>query len=276
MQVALNEIIISMFINKVLITGGTGTIGTELARQMTASEITIFSRNEKNQVEMKAQYPYYKYIIGDVRDESEITKACTDMDYVFHFAALKHVNICEEQPQEAIKTNIIGTLNVINACKRNKCRLINMSSDKAINPVNVYGMTKAIGEKMVNQAGYVNIRSGNVLWSSGSVLMLWKDQLEKENCINITSREITRFFIHPTKLAFFIKDKMDYDGGTFIVSMKSFRLYDIAERFIRIFGNKESVINVTQLRPGERLHEYRDEYISSETDICTDLNYIFQ
>jgi FlaA1/EpsC-like NDP-sugar epimerase len=139
----------------------------------------------------------------------------------------------------------------------------------------VYGRTKALAEAMSIQAHYVNIRSGNVLWSSGSVLPIWKRQLETSNTIELTSKDMTRFFIHPTELALFILDHKDL-MGTFIVPMKSFRLYDIAEEFIRKFGNKDSCILFTGLRPGERLHEFRDKDTSSEENICTDLNYIFQ
>jgi FlaA1/EpsC-like NDP-sugar epimerase len=150
-----------------------------------------------------------------------------------------------------------------------------MSSDKAINPGNIYGRTKALAEAMVNEAGFVNIRSGNVLWSSGSVLPIWRNQLKTQNNITLTSRDMTRFFIHPTELALFVLDKKD-SQGTFTVPMKSFRLIDIAEEFIHRYGNNNSHILFTEPRPGERLHEFRDENTSSEKDICTDLNYIFQ
>ena len=259
----------------VLITGGTGTIGREIARKLYQHDVTIFSRNEKNQVEMRQECPHYKYIVGDVRDYSEVLKACRDNDYVFHLAALKHIDICEKEPQEAVKSNIIGTLNVVNACNSYGCRLINMSSDKAINPCSIYGKTKSIAEAMVTQSGYVNIRSGNVLWSSGSVLPMWEEQLKTTNQINITSERMTRFFIHPQELALFILSKKD-ESGTFTVPMKSFRLWDIANEFIKRFGNESSSIKITGLREGERLHEYRDEYTSSEKDVCDDLSYIFQ
>lgn len=262
--------------SKILITGGTGSVGQELVRQTIDSyEVYVFSRNEKAQVEMKLKYPSVEYIIGDIRSYDEIFKACWNIDIVFHLAALKHVDICEKQPQEAIKTNVLGTLNVINACGIQGCTLINMSSDKAINPNNVYGMTKCLAEKMVEQDNFLNIRSGNVLWSSGSVLPLWKKQLEDKNSINITSDKMTRFFIHPKELVAFILDS-EFRVGTITVPMKSFRLFDIAKEFIRLYGNGSSKINVTGLRLGERLHEFRDENTSSDKDICTDLNYIFQ
>ena len=261
---------------KILVTGGTGTIGKALSisRYVQGDEVTIFSRNEHDQVEMKREHPYFTYIIGDVRDYNEVLSATRWMDYVFHFAALKHVNICEEQPQEAIKSNVLGTMNVVNACVEMAARMVNMSSDKAINPVNVYGATKFMAENIVLKDRFTNIRSGNVLWSSGSVLPIWKSQIETDNCINITSSEMTRFFVNKSELIKFMWDKRD-ESGTFTIPMKSFRLADIAKEFIRLFGDKKTELNIVGLRPGERLHEYRDDTISSEENISEDLNYIF-
>jgi len=258
---------------KVLITGGTGSIGSALAR-LISDDVTIFSRNESVQVEMKHNYSF-KYIIGDVRDKHAIMKACGGMDYVFHFAALKHVEICEEQPMEAVKTNVIGTKNVINACYKHGAKLVNMSSDKAINSGNVYGKTKSLSEDIVTEAGYLSIRSGNVLWSAGSVLPIWKQQIALTNKINLTSKEMTRFFIHVDKLVNFIWNAKD-KAGVLTVSMKSFYLYDIAIEFLKRYGDGETMINITGLRPGERLHEFRDAKTSSKDNICTDLTYIFQ
>lgn len=263
------------FKDRVLITGGTGTIGRELVRQLLYWDVIIFSRNEKDQVSMKQEYPSCKYVLGDVRDYSEILNASRNVEYVFHLAAIKHVEICENQPQEAVKTNIIGTLNVINACKENKCKLINMSSDKAINPTNVYGKTKSLAEDMATQAGFLSIRSGNVLWSSGSVLEFWKKQIEITNSISVTSSEMTRFFINVSELVDFIWNNRD-KRGMVTVPMKSFRLYDIAKEFINHYGNSKTKINITGLRSGERLHEYRDENISSNLYLCDDLSYIFK
>jgi FlaA1/EpsC-like NDP-sugar epimerase len=270
----------------ILITGGTGTIGRSFAEghivhyvndhgsPYTEHNITIFSQDELAQVEMKREHPYFNYVIGDVREPSEVHRACKGMDYVFHFAAIKHVNICEDQPQEAIRTNVIGTMNVINACTAHSAKMINMSSDKAINPSNVYGITKAIGEKMVEQDMFVSIRSGNVLWSSGSVLPIWKKQIKRRNQIDITSAEMTRFFIDVKELTLFIWECRD-KSGIFTVPMKSHFLKDIAEEFIKRYGNEKTELNVVGLRPGERLHEFRDEDTSSEHCLSNDLNYIF-
>ena len=260
---------------KILITGGTGSIGKALTHRLEVTDdITIFSRNSSLQVEMQLYYPLANYVIGDIRDYSEVFKSCEGMDYVFHLAALKHINLCEEQPQEAVKTNVLGTMNVINACREHGARLINMSTDKAINPTSVYGMTKFLAEEMVTQAGFLSVRSGNVLWSSGSVFPIWKKQLEDTNVINLTSSDMTRFFISSREVVSFLWYKRG-KTGVLTVPMESFSLNDIAVEFIKRYGDAKSEINITGLRPGERLHEFRDETTSSEENISTDLNYIF-
>ena len=251
---------------KILITGGTGFIGRHLAELN--EDVTIFSRNESQQVSMKLVHPEYSYIIGDVCDYASVLSACEGMDYVFHFAALKHVNICEQQPMEAVRINMVGTAHVINACLYHKVKLINMSSDKAINPDNVYGKTKSLAEDMVTRAGFLSIRSSNVLWSTGSVLPIWKEQVEATGTISLTSDKMTRFFIHVEELVKFILENKD-EVGIKTVTMKSFRMIDIAKRF------NPTSIKIIGLRDGERLHEFRDENTSSEDCISDDLNYIY-
>ena len=173
-----------MFAGKiVLITGGTGSWGYELVRQLLLEEpkeIRIFCRGELAQVKMDREFmnPRLKFIIGDIRDLDSLIEATKNVDYVFHLAALKHVPICELQPNEAIKTNIVGTQNLIKASIINKVtKVIDVSTDKAVDPLNLYGMTKAVGERLIIQANlmssdtkFVCIRAGNVLGSNGSVV----------------------------------------------------------------------------------------------------------
>jgi FlaA1/EpsC-like NDP-sugar epimerase len=167
----------------ILITGGTGSWGNELTSQLlikNPKKIIIFSRGELAQVNMQRKFENnkLKFIIGDVRDYSAVDNATKNVDYIFHLAALKHVPVCENQPQEAIKTNINGTINIINAAiKHGVKKVIDVSSDKAVAPTNVYGMTKAVGEKLIIQANtltdktdFVCIRGGNVLGSNQMVV----------------------------------------------------------------------------------------------------------
>lgn len=149
----------------ILITGGTGSWGRELVARLLErepKEIRIFSRNEALQVEMKQEFdhhPKLTFIIGDIRDQDEIMQACQNVDYVYHLAALKHVPICEQQPDSAMKTNVIGTGYVIQAAIKNEVdKVIYVSTDKASHPSSTYGMTKAIGEKLIVHA---NLREGN-------------------------------------------------------------------------------------------------------------------
>ncbi len=189
-----------MFEDKIiLVTGGTGSWGNELTKQLLEKnprEIRIFSRNELLQVEMARRFDNDKlnFIIGDVRDYDALNRACYGVDYIFHLAAMKHVPVCENLPQEAIKTNITGTTNLVNAAIENGIKkVIDVSSDKAVAPVNLYGMTKAVGEKIIIQANnirsgcdFVCIRAGNVMGSNGSVIPLFIRQILDDAEIKIS------------------------------------------------------------------------------------------
>lgn len=260
-----------MFKDKtVLITGGTGTWGQELARQAllnSAEKIIIFSRNESAQVAMKQQFnsPRLRFVIGDIRDAGAIKEACQGVNIVFHTAALKHVNKCEEQRREAVKSNIYGTQNVIDACIDNNVdRCVYISTDKVCDANCFYGKTKAIAEDLIIEANNMTlhtdffcVRSGNILASSGSVVSLWIRQLADNNIINLTHKNMRRFFItivsavEKTFKAMRISDK----GEIFVFSMQPFYLIDLAKIIIKRYGNTDSAINITSPAPGERLTE---------------------
>ncbi len=200
-----------MFENSnVMISGGSGSWGNELTKQLlnkNVRSVTIFSRGELAQVIMQRKFNdlRVKFVIGDVRDAEAVDRlfAGSGFDYVFHLAALKHVPVCENQPQEAIKTNITGTINLVNSAIRYKVKkFVDVSTDKAVSPNNLYGFTKAIGEKLVIQANsltnvtdFVCIRAGNVLGSNGSVVPLFIDQITNTNNLTVTSRHMTRYFL---------------------------------------------------------------------------------
>ncbi|WP_142287195.1 polysaccharide biosynthesis protein, partial [Bacillus thuringiensis] len=198
-----------MYNKAILVTGGTGSWGNELIRQLlkeTPREIRVFSRNETAQFEMQQKFANHdnlRFIIGDIRDREALVSACKGVQYVFHLAALKHVPVCEYQPDEAIKTNINGTQNVIEAAIQNHVeKVIYVSTDKAADPSNTYGMTKAMGEKLIIHANlqssktkFICVRGGNVLGSSGSVVPLFKNQIKEHARIGITDFDMTRFFL---------------------------------------------------------------------------------
>lgn len=253
----------------ILITGGTGFWGEELIKQLLTKqpkEIRIFSRNESLQVQMQRTIgdPRVQFIIGDIRDKWELTMACSGVDDVYHLAALKHVPICEEQPENALKTNLMGTQNVIEAAIENGVRkVMYVSTDKASNPTSVYGMTKLIGEKLIlcanarSATAFACFRSGNLLGSTGSVLPLFKRQLEEGRDLTVTDSDMTRFFLTLDDAARMLLTAMENScgGEIFISKMKACKITDLAQVLIDHSSSRSIKIRYVGIRPGERLHE---------------------
>ncbi len=256
---------------KILITGGTGTVGQEITGQLLKSydldQIRIFSRSEISQVEMKAKFgdKRLKFIIGDIRDEKAVDVACHNVDLIFHLAALKHVGICEEQPIEALKTNVKGAINIAEAAIHNSVeRVVNISTDKAVNPNSLYGHTKAVAEKLftwANRLGdtqFMNVRSGNIFGSSGSVVPMLIKQIEQNNQAPLTDGKMTRFFVSVKEIAeYLIRVMAKGDGPNMYImdNPRSMKLQDLAEILIELHGNFQTTINFTGSRPGEKMHE---------------------
>lgn len=280
-----------MFHNKkILITGGTGSWGTELTKQLlpfNPKKIIIYSRNEANQVSFYRTFNNnkLKMIIGDIRDYGELTHACKEIDYVFHLSALKHVPVCENQPYESIKTNINGTRNIIRACVDNKIKIMaDVSSDKAVLPINTYGMCKAIGEKLTLNAPRLNtdtkfmvIRGGNVMGTAGSVIPLFINQIKLYNKITLTNKEMTRYFLtlsDAIKLLF-IAIQSNINGALFVMKMPSCRITDLAEVLIDVYGNKNTSIEIIGIRPGEKINEVLISEHESPYTYIYDENYYF-
>ncbi len=187
---------------KILITGGTGSLGHALTdRLLPDNTIRIFSRDELKQKEMSIQYPDCKFLIGDVRDKERLDMSCEDIDYIIHCAALKHIDTAYYNPFEMIKTNIMGTQNVIDcALKNNVDTVVFISTDKAVEPINLYGATKLCGEKMFESARnykgkrkteFKYVRYGNVFGSRGSVIDVWGQQ----DRICVRGSNVTRFHL---------------------------------------------------------------------------------
>lgn len=269
---------------KILITGGTGSWGNELAAQllqMDPEEIRILSRGEFAQVTMKRKFndDRLNFVIGNIRDYDAVKYACKDIDYVFHLAALKHVPICEEQPLEAVKTNIVGTENLVRAAISNKVKkVIDVSTDKAVVPLNLYGMTKAVGERLIIHANkltkdtkFMCIRAGNVLGSNGSVLEFFINQIKRFNRVTITDMNMTRFFItlHDAIELLFTAAEKSIGGETFVEKMQSFKLIDLVDVLIEIFGNKDTEIQEIGIRPGEKI----DEVLVSKYEVMNTYKY---
>jgi FlaA1/EpsC-like NDP-sugar epimerase len=264
--------------SKILITGGTGSWGNELVKQLlekypSIKEIRIYSRGEHKQVEMKRKFNFnkkIKFIIGDVRDKNILNYAMKGVDIVFHLAALKHVPVCEENTWEAVLTNIHGTQNVIEAAISNRVnKVVDVSTDKAVDPFNLYGVTKACGEKLIINSNFnysygdnfipsfICIRGGNVLGTNGSVIPLFKKQLIEQNEITVTNPKMTRFLMSTREAISLIFTAVEnsYGGELFVMKMPATSLETICKVMIKLFGNNSSKMKVIGERAGEKKHE---------------------
>ena len=264
---------------KILITGGTGSLGKALAKkllELDADIVRIFSRNENNQTTMESEFDddRLRYFIGDVRDLPRLIKAMEDVDIVYHAAALKHVPVVEYNPFEAIKTNVLGSQNVIDACLHENIEtVVCVGTDKAVSPLNTYGATKLLMEKLfVTASNYTNrerhktkfiaIRYGNVLGSSGSVVPTLLKQIESGRNITITDPNMTRFNITMNQaLDFIIRSSKKGNGGeVFIPKLKAYSLGILKEAILEVL-EKDVKTELISVRPGEKYHE---SLISSE------------
>ncbi|WP_261304738.1 polysaccharide biosynthesis protein [Paenibacillus andongensis] len=279
-----------MFANAtILVTGGTGSWGYELIEQLlreNPKKIIVFSRNESTQVAMKRTFEDARlsFCIGDIRDKEALMKACEKVDYLFHLAALKHVPVCEDQPYEALKTNVVGTQNVIEAAIENKVKkVINISTDKAANPSNFYGMTKAIGEKLIVYANllsshtkFVNVRGGNVLGTNGSVIHLFMKQIQEKNQVGITDKNMTRFFMtkHEAIKLMLRGAEVGQGGETFVITMPTCKIMDLAEVLIEELGNQDVEVVELGVRPGEKIHEILLSEFESQFTVAYDDDHL--
>jgi UDP-N-acetylglucosamine 4,6-dehydratase len=240
---------------KIVITGGTGTVGKALAQRLSDHEVVIFSRNEDAQIRMKKEVPC-SYFVGDVRDYQECLRVTEGVDWVYHLAAMKHVGICESQPQEAAKTNILGTMNIVNASRQNGVKqLMFLSTDKAVFPINTYGATKMAGERIVLDAGYTVLRSGNILGSSNSIIPILKEQI-KTGKVTISDGRATRFFIDLNILLEYMTNESLMINQWVTPSMFSFKLITLVKAMTKKYGTGKEKIVTNGLGIGEKLHEY--------------------
>ena len=275
-----NEIIKQIKDKVILVTGGGGSIGSELSRQIAKAnpkQLIIFDIYENNaydiEQELKRNYPKLnlKAIIGSVRDYDRLEDVFKTYkpDAVFHAAAHKHVPLMEVSPNEAIKNNCLGTLNAAKLADKYKVkRFVLISTDKAVRPTNVMGATKRICEMIVQSydkksknTEYVAVRFGNVLGSNGSVIPLFLKQIENGGPVTVTHKEITRFFMTiPEAVSLVLQASVYANGGEiFVLDMgKPVKIYDLAKKIIRYKGFEPNVdikIEITGLRPGEKLYE---------------------
>jgi UDP-glucose 4-epimerase len=271
---------------RVLVTGGTGSLGQSLTRRILSGEkgkparVTVFSRDEAKQHYMRLAFMQQKaatdeiiyensqdllnFRIGDVRDYPALLAAMRDADVVFHAAALKQVPSCEYFPFEAVQTNIYGAQNVVRAIRENRLPIetvVGISTDKACKPINVMGMTKALQERILIEANldcadtnFVCVRYGNVIASRGSIVPLFVEQVRNRQPLTITLKEMTRFLLSLDKAVDTVFAAIEHGerGETFIPRVASARMTDVARV---LMGREELPMVFTGIRPGEKVHE---------------------
>jgi FlaA1/EpsC-like NDP-sugar epimerase len=263
---------------KILVTGGAGSIGREIVKELldcNPSVVRVLDNSEEGlwELDQEVKDERLRFLLGDIRDRDRLRRAIEDIDIVFHAAALKHVPICEYNPFDAIKTNVLGTQNLIDVALEEKVdKVIAISTDKAANPVNVMGATKLLMERLIVAANYFRgprktvlscIRFGNVLGSSGSVIPLFERQVRKGGPVTVTDPNMTRFMM-PVKDAIhliFKASELAKGGEIFIFKMPSMKIIDLAEIVIEQltpkYGFSQGKIKVKKVgpRPGEKIHE---------------------
>jgi len=270
----------NIFQNKnILVTGGAGSIGSEIARKVLQFEpkvVRIFSNDENGLFSLEQElhgYPSVRFLIGDVKDKERLSVAIKGIDFVFHAAALKHVPLCEYNPFEAVKTNVIGTQNLIEVAMEEEAeKFITISTDKAVNPVNVMGATKLLAERLTISANYYKgarkiafscVRFGNVLDSRGSVGPLFREQIKGGGSVAITDPDMTRFVISIPKAVDLVlrAAEIAQGGEVFIFKMPALRISDLAEAMIEElaphygYEPKSIKVEISGKRAGEKIYE---------------------
>jgi FlaA1/EpsC-like NDP-sugar epimerase len=271
---------------RILVTGGTGSLGKTLVRRLLSGEmgkpskIIVFSRDEAKQHFMRLEYLHREtatddviyensqdllsFRIGDVRDYSSLLAAMREADVVFHAAALKQVPSCEYFPFQAVLTNIFGAENVVRAIRENRLpieKVVGISTDKACKPINVMGMTKALQERILIEANrdcpnttFTCVRYGNVIASRGSIIPLFVEQISKNQSLTVTLPEMTRFLLSLDRAVdtVFAAIKTGFRGETFVPKVLAAKITDVAKA---LMGEKDLPITFTGIRPGEKIHE---------------------
>lgn len=256
---------------KVLITGGTGSLGTELTKRLLKTNvdtIRIFSRDEWKQVQMESEIKddRLRFFIGDVRDKERLSRALDNVNIVIHAAALKQMPVAEYNPFEAVKTNVMGTQNLIEACLDNHIEsVLAIGTDKAVSPLNTYGATKLLMERLFVSANFYKgnhkikftcVRYGNVMGSRGSVIPVFINQIRSGKDITVTDPNMTRFNITMNEALDLIFRVLENGKGgeVFVPKLKAYKVGDIKDAITEILESK-SETKIISTRPGEKIHE---------------------
>jgi FlaA1/EpsC-like NDP-sugar epimerase len=262
----------------ILVTGGAGSIGSEIVKKLLEYEpkvVRVFDNNETGlfELQQELQNENLRMFVGDIRDKERCKRAVEDVDIVFHSAALKHVPLCEYNPFEAVKTNVIGTQNIIDAAIDEEVeKFLTISTDKAVNPTNVMGATKLLAERLTVSANFYKgerksifscVRFGNVLGSRGSVVPIFKEQIKAGGPVTLTNKNMTRFVMSISEAANLILKaaEMAQGGEVFILKMPAIKIIDLAEVMIQELASKNGYnpknieLKIIGNRAGEKLYE---------------------
>jgi len=264
--------------NNVLLTGGAGSVGSMLAPRLLERDpkvLRIFDSDEAGLAELKSTFDddRCRFLAGNVRDEDRLLRAMEDIDVVIHTAAMKHVDVCEYNPFEAVKTNVLGIQNVVDAAiDTGVQRVVFTSSDKAVDPANTMGTTKLLGERLLtagnkhsgrSELRFTSVRFGNILNSSQSVVPLFIDQIRDGGPVTLTDTQMTRFFLTYDDVFDLVSQAIEKtEGGeVFVYKMPAIRIEDLADAMIEVFGPRynhdpnDIDIEIIGRRPGETFHE---------------------
>jgi len=267
---------------KYLVLGGTGTLGKQLVRYVLNKEpdslIVCFSRDELKQKEMANEFknnPKISFVLGDIRDRDSLHRVCSGVDAIFHFAALKHIDSIEHNPEESIKTNVVATVNVADvAIQCGVKHVVFSSTDKAVDPINVYGMCKGISEKLLlrrNETQSITrfsvFRWGNVVSSRGSVIPLFVDKIKNGFSVPVTDVNMTRFWIRIESAVSYLFDNYKFAATdrAMIPPIKAASLTRVVNVIGSLLGHDCVTISSVPIRPGEKLHESMDHGLRSDT-----------
>lgn len=273
----------------ILVTGGAGSIGSEIVKKLLEYEpkvVRVFDNNETGlfELQQELQKENLRMFVGDIKDKERCRRAIEDVDIVFHSAALKHVPLCEYNPFEAVKANVIGTQNIIDAAIDEEVeKFLTISTDKAVNPANVMGATKLLAERLTVSANFYKgkrksvfscVRFGNVLGSRGSVVPIFRKQIEAGGPVTLTSPNMTRFVMSISEAVTFIlrAAEMAQGGEVFILKMPAIKIIDLAEVMIQELASKNGYdpknieLKIIGNRAGEKLYE---ELLTEDETIIT-------
>lgn len=258
----------------ILVSGGCGSIGAVLVKKLieefSPKQVRVLDNNEAglfNSMRKYAENKKIRFLLGDVRDKERITWAMKNVDTVFHAAALKHVALNEYSPFESVKTNVLGTQNMLESALTNDVEtFINISTDKAANPTSTMGASKLLAERLTVGADYfkgkgetifASVRFGNVLNSSGSVLPIWLDEIKKNQSLTVTDKNMVRYFMTTEQAVdlIFKAAAMAQGGEIFILKMPALKVIDLAEVILEKFGRQKTALKFIGKRPGEKLYE---------------------